>query len=101
MKAKAAFALLLQIVGGLLALPSILVLFFGALALKLLPWFPPFEQTLAWGVGLSFAAFVGYGLLKQSEVWRNELKAESTAEPSKERMLEARIEEPHGQENGA
>jgi len=74
MKTKRALAVLFWLIGGALAVPSYLALFFGALALKLLPWFPPFKALLAWAACLSLAALVGTALLKQSNVWRSEVE---------------------------
>ena len=51
-----------------------LALFFGALALRLLPWFPSFESVFEWAAGLALAALVGTALLKQAEIWRKEAK---------------------------
>lgn len=68
MEVKRALALPLAVVGGFLAIPSILMLFFGALALRLLPWFPLFEDVVGWGVVLVFSAFLGAALLKQAEL---------------------------------
>lgn len=59
-----------RLVGGLLAIPSAIALFAGALALKLLPWFPSFELLLDWGIGLGLALLIGFALLQQAERWR-------------------------------
>jgi hypothetical protein len=47
--------------------PSMLALFFGSLALRLLPWFPPIEQVVLWGAIFGLGALVGCALLKQAE----------------------------------
>jgi hypothetical protein len=78
-KSKAAFVL--RVVGGLLALPSLLGLFLGSLALRLLPWFPPLDEVFVWAVGMGLASLIGFALLKQSERWSKENVAEAAGAP--------------------
>jgi hypothetical protein len=69
MRRKAILGLILKLLGCLLFVPSIIVLFFGAIALRLLPWYPQLETVFAWGMCLAFAALVGFALLKQSALF--------------------------------
>ena len=88
MKFKSVLAMLLWVAGGVLAVPSMLALFFGALALRLLPWFPSFESTFEWAAGLALAALVGTALLKQAEIWQKDA-ANSSPERNANEPLQA------------
>lgn len=78
MAAKA--AAVLQAIGWLLALPSFAVLFFGALALRFVAWFPPLEHVLVWGAALGLALLVGYALIKQAQRLRDSKRAVLSAQ---------------------
>jgi hypothetical protein len=88
MKLKSSLAMLLRVIGGVLAVPSLLALFFGALALRLLPWFPSFESVFEWAAGLALAALVGSAFLKQAEIWHKEAKNPMPSERDSNEPLE-------------
>jgi peptidoglycan/LPS O-acetylase OafA/YrhL len=67
---KVALAKPIAIIGLLLAGPSLAILFVGALALKLLPWFPPFETLFIWSVALALALLVGAALINLAKSWQ-------------------------------
>lgn len=67
---KAALAKPIAIIGLILAGPSIAVLFFGAMALKVLPWFPPIETLFIWTAALALALLVGSALIKVAGSWQ-------------------------------
>ena len=88
---KVALAKPIAIIGLLLAGPSLTILFFGALALKLLPWFPPFETLFIWSAALALALLVGAALISLARSWqvaeppaRSEARAQSSP-PSTEK----------------
>ena len=67
---KVALAKPIAFIGLLLAGPSFVILFFGALALRLLPWFPPFETLFMWSAGLALALLVGAALINLAKSWQ-------------------------------
>lgn len=67
---KGTLAKPIAIVGLLLAGPSLTILFFGALALKVLPWFPPFETLFICSAALALALLVGAALINLAESWK-------------------------------
>jgi hypothetical protein len=69
MPIKRMTAVVLKVIGFVLAFPSAAILFFGAIGLRMLPWFPTPEQLLGWTAGCGIALLVGAALLKQGAIF--------------------------------
>jgi hypothetical protein len=89
MRIKRIAAVVLKVAGIVLAFPSAAILFFGAISLRALPWFPTPEQIFGWTAGCGLALLVGAALLKQGAIFAN--AATSTHGPRLESRADASL----------
>jgi hypothetical protein len=80
MPIKRMTAVVLKVIGFVLAFSSAAILFFGAIGLRMLPWFPTPEQLLGWTAGCGIALLVGVALLKQGAIFATASSSSDSAQ---------------------